>query len=109
MDYIKAKAGERIFYIEKERIEAIVMKPEIWRVPEAPEDTPGVAVYGHKLVAYRDFGTGREVPCGILIRDGEGGLHGFAAQAVEEEELSAEEAEAAEPCAFSGVWEKSSD
>lgn len=109
MEYIAAKAGGQVIYIEKERIEAIVMKPEILRVPEAPEGILGIAVYGHELVAYRDFGTGREVSCGILVRDGEGRLQGVAAQTVGEEELSAGEAEAAGLSAVNGVWEKSSD
>ena len=45
--------------IEKERVEAILMKPEIWRVPDASEEILGIAVYNGKLVIYYRFDCNR--------------------------------------------------
>lgn len=53
--------------IEKERVEAILMKPEIWRVPDASEEILGIAVYNGKLVVYYRFDCKQEALCGILV------------------------------------------
>ena len=44
MEYITAQAGKKMLCIEKERVEAILMKPEIWRVPDASEEILGIAI-----------------------------------------------------------------
>ena len=95
--------------IEKERVEAILMKPEIWRVPDASEEILGIAVYNGKLVVYYRFDCKQEALCGILVRDDGGGVYGIAAAAVGEEGLSREELEPVMAGTVNGVWEKKSD
>lgn len=109
MEYITAQAGKKMLCIEKERVEAILMKPEIWRVPDASEEILGIAVYNGKLVIYYRFDCKQEALCGILVRDDGGGIYGIAAAAVGEEGLSREELEPVMAGTVNGVWEKKSD
>ena len=77
MEYITAQAGKKMLCIEKERVEAILMKPEIWRVPDASEEILGIAGYNGKLVGYYRFDCRQEALCGILVRDDGGGRRSF--------------------------------
>lgn len=109
MEYITAQAGEKLLCIEKKRVEAILIKPEIWRVPEASEEVLGVAVYCDGLVVYYRFGGEQEALCGILVRNDGGGIYGIAAAVAGEESLSQEELEPVMAGTVNGVWEKKSD
>ncbi|WP_455616075.1 hypothetical protein [Eisenbergiella sp.] len=109
MEYITAKAGGRMLYIEKDRVEEILINPEIWRVPGAPEDILGITFQNQALIIYHNYGTQRIASCAILVRNDAGQLYGIAADTVGEEELLAEEEEAVLPAADDGVWEKKSD
>ena len=49
------------------RFVPVLMKPEIWRVPDASEEILGIAVYNGKLVVYYRFDCKQEALCGILV------------------------------------------
>lgn len=104
MEYITADTGGKKLYIEKERIQTILTRPDICPVPGAEDTIQGLSVYGENLVVFYRTGDGGEAPCGVLLEAGDG-LTGIAALALGEEEAAREDLESVLP----GVWEKKSD
>ena len=102
MEYITADTGGKKVYIEKDQIETILTRPEVWPVPEAEDNILGLSVYGNELVVFYREGTVEEAPCGIIIRAGERLL---GAQSLGEENVDREELEGIIP----GVWERKID
>lgn len=109
MEYITAQSGERMLCLEKERVAEIQMKPEIWRVPGAPEEVLGIALYEQSLVIYYKFAKNSDAACGILVLNDAGGIYGIAADSAGEESLSTKQEETLIPTAAKGVWEKKND
>lgn len=79
MDYIGASVGDRVFYIEKDRIRALVEKPEIYRVPGCIPQMEGISIYKDMLVIYGRFGETDHIRCGVVFDTGEAVLYGMAA------------------------------
>lgn len=52
MEYITADTGGKKVYIEKDQIETILTRPEVWPVPEAEDNILGLSVYGNELVVF---------------------------------------------------------
>lgn len=106
MNTVEVRAGDRILYVEAERIDEIVMNPEIHKVPQADERIRGIAILEGKLVIYYRFGDGETVRCGILMKGTDEHRTGVTAdevtgeKAVDREELT---------LVVSGVWERRSD
>ena len=45
MEYITADTGGKKVYIEKDQIETILTRPEVWPVPEAEDNILGLSFY----------------------------------------------------------------
>lgn len=104
MEYITADTGGKKVYIEKDQIETILTRPEVWPVPEAEDNILGLSVYGNELVVFYREGTVEEVPVGLSSGRGER-LLGIGAQSLGEENVDREELEGIIP----GVWERKID
>lgn len=106
MNTVEVRAGDRILYVETERIDEIVMNPEIYKVPQADECIRGIAIHEGKLVVYYRFGDDETVRCGVLMKGKDEYRAGVPADEVtggkvmDREELT---------LVVSGVWERKSD
>lgn len=79
MDYIAARIGDGVFYIEQGRIRALVEWPEIFPVPGAASELEGISIYKDSLVMYARIGKAGQMRCGIVFDAGETVLYGMAA------------------------------
>lgn len=88
MDYIGARVGDRVFYIEQKRIRGLVEKPEIFRVPGGAAQLEGISLFENKLVAYVSAGEAGHCRCGVVFDAGENVLYGMGADELWNEETS---------------------
>lgn len=65
MEYITADTGGKKVYIEKDQIETILTRPEVWPVPEAEDNILGLSVYGNELVVFIGKGPWKKLPAGL--------------------------------------------
>ena len=111
--FIEARCGDNIFYIEKGRLRSVIGCPRIWEVPGAPEGIRGIARYEGKPVVFYKPTELKTALCAVLMSDGDG-LFGFEAEEIGEELLAAGQGEGqTEKRAFRqilpGVWEENID
>lgn len=118
LPYMTLVRGGAILYIEKSVVMAVVMAPEIYKIPEADRWVQGVSFYEGQLVVYYDQleevkGAGwlrRKVSpaCGVIFRTSAGSLAGFIGDAMGETVFSA--AEASDLVSMgNGIWVKKRD
>lgn len=79
MEYIGARVGDSVFYIEKDRIRALVERPEIYRVPDCTPQLEGISLYKDRLVMYGRIGKADNIRCGVVFDAGETVWYGIAA------------------------------
>lgn len=116
--FLTLKRGGRTIYIDRELTVAVVMRPEILKVPMSPRNILGISFYEGELVVYYDqspesgeetgvSGNG-EFACSVIFRTESGQLAGMAGDSLGE---GADEAEVKVSVLSlgNGIWEKKSD
>lgn len=84
-EVIRLRAGTEIFEVPMEELTQIVMKPEVIRVPAAPERVAGMIHYQGTLTPLF-YAEGAEMSgepaCAVFLRDHDGGLYGLLADEI---------------------------
>ncbi|MBU3874254.1 hypothetical protein HGO97_000275 [Faecalicatena sp. AGMB00832] len=109
---------DQVLYAEKTMVTAVVMRPEIWKVPGESSRGLGISFYEGDLVIYYDqFEEEKgieqsqermEFACGIIFRTEEGNLAGLAGDSTGEKEFSQEDMDDIVSVG-SGIWVRRSD
>lgn len=105
MDYIKITTDHKDLYVEKDSIEAIVLNPEIQRVPKASGQIRGISYYHTQLVVYYRLGELKEAGCGVILKSDGDWTAGVAGREAGEEAVDQEVLTEVLP----GIWEKKCD
>lgn len=111
--FIEARCGGNIFYIEKSKLRSVIGCPAIFEVPGAPEGIRGIARYDGQPVVFYKAAELKKALCAVLMNDGDG-LFGFEAEEIGEELSAADRGEGqTDKRAFRqilpGVWEENID
>ena len=111
--FIEARCGGNVFYIEKSRLRSVIVCPRIWEVPGAPEGIRGIARYEGQPVVFYKAAELKAALCAVLMSDGDS-LFGFEADEIGEEMSAAgREERQKDKRAFRqilpGVWEENID
>ncbi len=109
---------DQVLYADKNMIIAVVMRPEIWKVPGESSRGLGISFYEGDLVIYYDQfeeekGSEQsqermEFACGIIFRTEEGNLAGLAGDSTGEMEFSQEDMDDIVSMG-SGIWVRRCD
>lgn len=105
MEYIAANTGRQTFYVEKDKIAAILENPVIHKVPGADDKIAGLSLYDGRLAVYFYLEGRYAGPCGVLLDTGEKILYGFTAESVGVEDM----APGLLTAVMTGVWVIKSD
>lgn len=92
--YIRAEKKETSYLIPLDRVEIIKAGPTILPVPGAPSGILGIAWHDNRLIPFlrlEGWETPGTVPCGILLRLGDGRIVGIAADGIGETSKAGEE------------------
>lgn len=84
-EVLRLRAGTEIFEVPVEELSQIVMKPEVIRVPAAPERVAGMIHYHGALrpLFYAEGAETSGVPaCAVFLRGRDGGLYGLLADEI---------------------------
>ena len=82
MEFITAKSGRQTFYIEQDKVAAIIDNPVVHKVPEADEKIAGLSLYDGRLAVYLYLEERAPWQCGVLVDTGEQILYGITARDV---------------------------
>lgn len=105
MSYIMVKTGKKELYIEKEAMKAVVMKPKIYKVPDAAENIDGISWFEGRIVVYYKMDESQHADFGVILESDKSMLNGIAGESADEEEADKDMLISVMP----GVWEKKSD
>lgn len=105
MEFIAANTGRQTFYIEQDKITALVENPVIHKVPGADAKVAGLSRYDGRLAVYFYMEEKIQCECGILLDTGEKILYGITAKNVGVEDIDP----ALLSAVMAGVWVMRSD
>lgn len=105
MELIVVKNDMEELLLDKAKVVAVLMNPDIQRVPGTDDSIRGISMYQNRLVVYYQFGKRYEPRCGVILKtDGEY-LAGIVSEGVDVEERAQEELNSVVP----GIWERRRD
>lgn len=105
MESIRVASGGRCLYVEKEKIAAAVMRPQIQIVPESGKEILGILCYEGQLVPFYHIGQGDCGRCGLLMRKEGEQLYGIRVEVEGDINISKENLQEILP----GIWEVAGD
>lgn len=110
LEFIVIECEEQKFYAEKRKIEGIVMRPVVQRVPKASEEIRGISEYQGRMVIYYNLdnrGTeeGIDYECGVIMKEQSGIFLGIYGNITKEYKGSLEKCVSV----AEGIWEKNCD
>lgn len=106
MELVTVRDGDRIIYVEKERIKEIILRPEIQQVPGAPGHVSGIIIYGDMALAVFRLGNDGAAKCAIVMHTPDAGrLWGITGEPDGEEAQDEQNLTEIMP----GIWEKCCD
>lgn len=105
MESIKVASGGHSLYIEKEKVAAALMRPQIQPVPESGKEILGILCYEGQLVPFYRVGQEKGERCGLLIRGKGERLYGIMVEVEGDTSISKENLQEILP----GIWEVAGD
>ena len=118
LQFITLERDGELLYVDKSVVEAVIMKPEILKIPGIDSRILGISFYERELVTYYDQLEEEKGPdwlrqrtvyaCGVLFRTREGNLAGLAGDSTGETAFSTVDLENVISMG-SGIWVRKRD
>lgn len=106
MRYVTMQREEQVFYIEENKVMAIIEQPYIEQVPEGKQEVEGISCYKGKLVVYYKLAEGGGCSCAVILSsDREDTMTGIAGDVAGQEDKNPEELYEI----INGVWGERND